>query len=138
MRCGICRLGETELGTATITLERGGTTLVVKAVPAQVCQNCGEVYLDEEIAAHLLHGAEQAVRAGRQESIPGADHGTIEIHVCADPGIAWQRQAATRYGAGAGASRKPSEAVACFAGCGTPLACDPSARLARETDRTAS
>ncbi|MEK7838207.1 MAG: YgiT-type zinc finger protein, partial [candidate division NC10 bacterium] len=37
----ICKFGETRPGTATITLSRDGTTLVVKGVPASVCANCG-------------------------------------------------------------------------------------------------
>lgn len=34
MKCVICKHGETQVGTTTVTLERGGLTLVVKAVPA--------------------------------------------------------------------------------------------------------
>ncbi len=45
MKCPICRQGDTEPGTATVTLNRQHTTLVVKAVPASVCDNCGEDYL---------------------------------------------------------------------------------------------
>ena len=42
MKCVICKYGETEPGTTTITLERDNTTLVIKNVPADVCQYCGE------------------------------------------------------------------------------------------------
>jgi YgiT-type zinc finger domain-containing protein len=42
MKCPICRNGETHPGTATLTLERGPLTMVVRHVPAQVCDNCGE------------------------------------------------------------------------------------------------
>ena len=44
-------------------------TLVVKGVPARVCPNCGEEYVDEETAARLLHAAEEAARAGVQVEI---------------------------------------------------------------------
>ena len=54
MKCAICRQGETGPGIATITLERGDMTLVVRAVPAQVCDNCGEEYVDENVVAGLL------------------------------------------------------------------------------------
>lgn len=47
MKCVICKQGENLLGTVTVTLERDGTTLVFKNVPAQVCENCGEAYVDE-------------------------------------------------------------------------------------------
>jgi YgiT-type zinc finger domain-containing protein len=69
MRCVICKLGDTQPGTTTITLERGEMTLVVKGVPAQVCQNCGEVYVGEVISARVLGEAEAAVRAGVQVEV---------------------------------------------------------------------
>ncbi len=64
MKCVICKHGETNLGKATVTLERDGSTLVVQSVPAAVCQNCGEVYVDEETTASLLRIAEEQARAG--------------------------------------------------------------------------
>ena len=64
MKCAICKQAETQSGTATITLERSGLTLVIKGVPARVCPNCGEEYLDENTTARLLQTAEEAVRAG--------------------------------------------------------------------------
>lgn len=51
MRCVICRQGETRPGTATLVLERDGLTLVLKNVPAEVCENCGEEYVDEAATA---------------------------------------------------------------------------------------
>jgi hypothetical protein len=41
-----------------------GTTLVIKGVPADVCANCGEEYVDETITARLLKTAEEAARSG--------------------------------------------------------------------------
>ncbi|MHB8895168.1 MAG: type II toxin-antitoxin system MqsA family antitoxin [Candidatus Geothermincolia bacterium] len=64
MTCVICKQGETHLGEVTITLEQGGTTLVVKKVPAEVCVNCGEEYVGEVVANALLKKAAEAVRAG--------------------------------------------------------------------------
>jgi len=64
MICVICRQGEVRPGRATVTLTRGRLTLVVKAVPAQVCEYCGEEYVDEETATRLLHAADEAARAG--------------------------------------------------------------------------
>ena len=63
MKCVICRHGETAAGHTTVTLERGGTTLVFKAVPAAVCENCGEAYVDESTTAELLRQAEAAAAA---------------------------------------------------------------------------
>ncbi len=69
MKCVVCKQGETKVGKATITLERDGTTLVVKGVPANVCTNCGEEYVSEEITARLLKNAEEAVQAGVQVDV---------------------------------------------------------------------
>ncbi|MGI8707332.1 MAG: type II toxin-antitoxin system MqsA family antitoxin [Actinomycetota bacterium] len=64
MRCVICKQGEALPGTATITLSRGDTTIVVKGVSARVCENCGEEYVDQEVTEGLLHFAEEAVERG--------------------------------------------------------------------------
>jgi len=69
MKCVICKHGETKPGTTTITLERDSLTLVVKAVPAQVCENCGEAYVDEATTRKLLETAETEVRGGAQVEI---------------------------------------------------------------------
>jgi YgiT-type zinc finger domain-containing protein len=61
MRCSLCRHGLTEPGTVTVTLQRGYTTVIVKEVPAEVCDNCGEYYLDEAVTQRILDMAEQAV-----------------------------------------------------------------------------
>jgi hypothetical protein len=44
-------------------------TLVVKGVPARVCPNCGEEYVEEDVAARLLELVESAARAGVQVDI---------------------------------------------------------------------
>ncbi|MAS37384.1 MAG: hypothetical protein CL610_25510 [Anaerolineaceae bacterium] len=66
MKCVICKQGDTRPGVVTITLERGATTLVFKNVPAQVCANCGEAYVDDDTTTQLLATAEAAVQAGVQ------------------------------------------------------------------------
>jgi len=69
MKCVICKKGSTKPSTTTVTLERGGLIMVIKGVPAQVCKNCGEAYVDEKVASELLTSAEQAARAGAQVEI---------------------------------------------------------------------
>lgn len=64
MKCPICRHGETHPGTATLVLERDALTMVVRHVPAQVCENCGEEYIDEATATAALDHAEAAAREG--------------------------------------------------------------------------
>jgi len=69
MRCVICKQSDVQPGKTTITLERGALTLVVKGVPARICPNCGEEYVDEEITEHLLKIAEEVAGAGVQVDI---------------------------------------------------------------------
>ncbi len=69
MKCVICKHGVTSMGKATITLQRNGTTVVVKDVPAQVCKNCGEEFVEESITRRLLQAAEDAVQAGVQVDV---------------------------------------------------------------------
>lgn len=64
MKCVICKHGETRPGTASLTLERGGTTIVIRDVPGEVCDTSGEVYYSEEVTDMLLNQAEQAYHDG--------------------------------------------------------------------------
>ena len=61
MKCSICRTGNTEPGHVTVTLERGDTVVVIKQVPAGVCRNCGEYYLEEAVAQRVYTQADEAV-----------------------------------------------------------------------------
>lgn len=69
MKCLICKHGSTQPGKITATLERENTTIVVKGVPADVCDSCGEEYLSQEISGQLLKQAEDAVKAGIQVDV---------------------------------------------------------------------
>lgn len=64
MKCVICKQADTAVGRTTVTLERGDTVLVMRDVPAEVCPNCGEAYVSEEVTARLLTEVEDAARAG--------------------------------------------------------------------------
>jgi YgiT-type zinc finger domain-containing protein len=69
MKCVVCKMADTQVGVATVTLERDGLTLVVKGVPAQVCSNCGEQYVDEQVASELLATANELAKSGAQVEI---------------------------------------------------------------------
>ncbi len=64
MKCVVCRHGETADGFATVTIERDALTFVVKKVPARVCNNCGEEYVDEGIATELFKTAADVANSG--------------------------------------------------------------------------
>ena len=61
MTCVLCKNGTTRRGTVTVTLERGKTVVIVRDVPADVCENCGEYYLDSPVAQEVYQRAEAAV-----------------------------------------------------------------------------
>lgn len=69
MRCVICRHGETAPGKATVVAERGVLTLVVKGVPAEVCTDCGEEYIDEAVVRDVEKTADEAEKAGVQVEV---------------------------------------------------------------------
>lgn len=64
MRCAFCKHGETSPGEVTLALARGETTVVLKGVPAEICENCGEHYLSADIARRTLERADAAPRSG--------------------------------------------------------------------------
>ena len=66
MKCIICKQGQTHNGVTTVTLERGPTTVVIKDVPAEICENCAEYYLSEEVTAKIQVLAERAVQNGAE------------------------------------------------------------------------
>lgn len=59
MKCTICKTGDTHPGTTTVTLQRGNTVVVIRDVPAEICENCGEYYLDESTARRVYADAEK-------------------------------------------------------------------------------
>jgi len=69
VNCVICRNGETRGAGITVSLDRGGTTVVIRSVPAEVCENCGEEYVDEATTAQLLRTADAAAQAGVQVEV---------------------------------------------------------------------
>lgn len=69
MKCVLCKHGDTRPGEATVALQRGATTVILKGVPADVCENCGEYYLSDDVAGQVLERAEAAVNSGAEVEI---------------------------------------------------------------------
>mgnify|MGYP006301106279 FL=1 len=69
MNCVICKQGQTQAGFVTVTLDREGAIVVFKRVPAEVCENCGEYYLSDEVTGELLKRAEEAIASGAEVEI---------------------------------------------------------------------
>ena len=69
MKCFFCKVGNTKPGFVTVTMQRSNSTIIFKGVPAEVCENCGEYFLSEEITEKLLDRAEEAVTKGAEVEI---------------------------------------------------------------------
>ena len=69
MRCVICKTGETNPGKTTVTVQRGETTVLIKDTPAEVCEDCGEYYLDEAVARTVYTQANEAVQCHAEVAI---------------------------------------------------------------------
>lgn len=69
MNCPSCTHGKLASGLATVTLESDQTTVVYKGVPALVCDNCGEEFVDEAVTAELLKRAGDAAKGGVQVEV---------------------------------------------------------------------
>jgi len=69
LKCVICKHGDTKEGTTTVTFDRDGRTLAVKDVPAQVCTNCIEDYVDEQVVHEILTIGEQIAKNGPQVDV---------------------------------------------------------------------
>ncbi|MGH8550877.1 MAG: type II toxin-antitoxin system MqsA family antitoxin [Methylococcales bacterium] len=62
MKCTICKTGQTHPGLTTVTLQRKEAVVVIRGVPAEICEDCGEYYLDEATARRVYADAEAATR----------------------------------------------------------------------------
>lgn len=69
MNCVLCKHGQTRPGRGTVTLQRGETTVILKGVPAEICENCGEYYLSDDMTGQVLERAEAAVKSGAEVEI---------------------------------------------------------------------
>jgi len=71
MKCVLCRHGETKPGDVQVSLQRGRAIVIVRDVPAEVCENCQEHFLSEEVTEHVLDQAEAAVARGAEIEVVG-------------------------------------------------------------------
>ena len=64
MKCVLCRNGK-----KLFTISQDRVAVVVKNVPAQVCQNCGEAYVDDVTASRIFNQAEELVKTDNKLEI---------------------------------------------------------------------
>jgi YgiT-type zinc finger domain-containing protein len=58
--CPVCHGGRKQSGITTFTVELGFGVVVVRDVPAQVCESCGTDWLEDSVAEKLEQIVEQA------------------------------------------------------------------------------
>ncbi len=64
MKCVICKNGQTEHKATVVTLTRDNSVFVFKNVPADVCNNCGEQYFEEQTTQQLLLAVKDSISKG--------------------------------------------------------------------------
>ncbi len=69
MNCPICKFGEMKNGHSLVVLTRKNATVIFRNVPAKVCDDCGEYYLDEEIAKKVYTRAQACFSTGQEVAI---------------------------------------------------------------------
>ena len=66
MKCSICKTGTTKKSIITVPLVKENSVLIAKGVTAEVCQNCGEYYLDEATSQKLFDIAQESFLSGTE------------------------------------------------------------------------
>ncbi len=64
MNCPVCRNGILEKGHTTVVLELSGSTIIIKNVPAKVCDNCSEAFVAEDVSKKLLDTVHNEAKKG--------------------------------------------------------------------------
>ncbi len=65
MKCAFCKTDETMPGETTVVLNRKTASVIIKNVPADICDTCcGEYYLSEAITERILSRAEEEIAKG--------------------------------------------------------------------------
>lgn len=67
--CVICHIGERKPGVTSITLTRNETAVIVREVPAEICDACGHSYFDASVVEALEKIHEDAIAAGARYAV---------------------------------------------------------------------
>ena len=66
MNCVICKSGIMHEGKVTVTLEKDGSIILIKEVPAYVCDVCEHYYLDEKTTREVLKRGKEGHSKGTE------------------------------------------------------------------------
>ena len=69
MNCLICKAGTYAPGKVTVKIERGPSIVLIKEVPADVCDTCGNYLVDQKTTREILDIANKAFDNGAELEI---------------------------------------------------------------------
>lgn len=64
MKCVIYKNGTTENGLVNVPIVRKDKIIFIKNIPAQICNNCGEYYIDTIVAKEIYDKASERMNQG--------------------------------------------------------------------------
>ena len=64
MTCIVCKKGDTQNGTTTVSIDKGTSIVVIRDVPAEICSTCGEEYIDAKTMKDVEKLVSAAQKAG--------------------------------------------------------------------------
>lgn len=64
--CPICKEGSLVAGKTTVMLERDGSIVLLKYVPASVCDNCESYFLESATTREVLKTANRSIQNGTE------------------------------------------------------------------------
>jgi len=64
MKCVICKHGDLKPVVTSVLFEQDGCIIVIKGVPADICDNCGEAYVPDSVARNIIEQVNIAVNQG--------------------------------------------------------------------------
>lgn len=69
MTCPICKNGNIEKGYTSFFFENDISTIIIKKVPANVCDNCNESFILEGISKRILEIIKNELKKGVQVEV---------------------------------------------------------------------
>jgi len=69
MICVICKTGQYKEGITTVVLTEGETAVIIKGVPAMICDQCGEYILTSDVTRKVLAMARESRNKGTEVEI---------------------------------------------------------------------
>ena len=70
MQCLVCKNDKFNQGMTSLNIERGAAILVITDIPARVCTNCGEPYIEADTAREVQKIADTTLQSEAIHQLP--------------------------------------------------------------------